>query len=231
MYIFGNPKFNMNIVVARHGSTILNEDNKYQGIKYDYHLTEDGKKEIAMLREKLQDLCTFDAIFTSDTIRAQETAEILTGIPREQFIVDTRLCPFDLGDADGKKESELFTISRFPILAKGKEQLIRSYLKRIRMFLRDTLAEYNGKSILIVTHDDISGIMDAYLCNYPFVKGPHNGIKNGNARIYYLRDNQPSKYAQVEKLESKNIHFHGPQNIVVQKRNIYGKNNKNSMEK
>ena len=223
MNISGNPKFNINIVVARHGSTILNEQNRYQGSGNDYPLTQKGANEIALLKQKMDKFgFSFDAIITSDTIRAQQTAEILTDVSREKFVVDPRIKAFDLGDAEAKREDEMFTLCRFPILARHKENFAK-YLKRVRMFLRDTLAEYNGKTILIVTHEDISGLIDSYLSNYFILKAPRNGIKNGNARFYRLTDDNVYSKEQID-INPKRIHFRGPRTAFFYKDEIFGEN-------
>ena len=223
MFIKNNPKFKINIVVARHGSTILNADGRYQGTRFDYSLSSKGVHEISELAKKIkQQGFTFDAIISSDTTRTQQTGEILTGISRDKFILDPRLRPLDVGSADGKRECDMFTIFRLPIFAKDKEKILTSFLTRIRSFLRDTLANFNGKTILIVTHEDVSGIMDAYLKNYPFFKGAKNGIKNGDARLYVVQNSNSSQSSNnnINHINPKDIHFHGPQNVTAQSKEI-----------
>lgn len=219
MFTIGKKNYKIKLVVARHCSTILNEEGKYQGVSFDYPLTQKGEKEAFELKSKLDPYgFEFDEIFTSDTTRARQTAKILTSKTTEGFITDARLNPFDLGSADAKREDELFTVCRFPILAKNKENFAK-YLKRVRTFLRDLLTFYNGKTVLLVTHEDISGLIDSYLSNYFILKAPKRGIKNGDARIYELGTENFSE-SDSKALAPWRIHFRGPKRGYFHKKDI-----------
>ena len=211
MLTLGRKNYRIEIVVARHCSTILNEEGKFQGTSFDFPLTEKGQAEAQSLKKTFDKLgYRFDAVIASDTKRAKQTAEILVGDTCNKLIVDKRINPFDLGDADAKKEEELFTVCRFPILAKNKESLCK-YLRRIREFLRDVFSTYNGKSVLVVTHEDICGVIDSYISNYFILKAPKNGLKNGHARVYHVWEQNVEREKDKKRdFYPQYFHFRGP---------------------
>lgn len=68
----------MKIFLVRHGQTTGDVEDRYGG-DYDDHLTEEGKKQAAILAEKLSGK-SIEIIFSSPRIRAKETSEILKDI-------------------------------------------------------------------------------------------------------------------------------------------------------
>ena len=153
-------------VIIRHCQTEMNAKDQYQGIRFEYPLTEVGIDQANKLGQILNEYFAnnpLDEIIVSPTLRAQQTASIVSG-GIESMKVDRRINPFDLGEADGKTKEEMFTILGFPIFARKKENFAK-YLRRIREFLSDTIKQYKGQTVLIVTHKDITGIIDSYLDN------------------------------------------------------------------
>ena len=63
------------IYLVRHGETEWNTEGRLQGQK-DSFLTAKGEKQAAQTAEKLKGV-KFDAIFSSDLLRAKRTAEII----------------------------------------------------------------------------------------------------------------------------------------------------------
>ena len=63
------------IYFARHGETSWNVKKMIQGIK-DIPLNKKGEEQAMMIGEKLKNI-KFDAVFSSDLIRAKRTAEII----------------------------------------------------------------------------------------------------------------------------------------------------------
>jgi len=68
----------MNIYLVRHGQTTGDLENRYGG-DYDDHLTELGKQQSAEVAGKLAS-AGIEVIFCSPKIRAQETAQIISGV-------------------------------------------------------------------------------------------------------------------------------------------------------
>lgn len=67
----------MNIYLMRHGQTQWNVENRLQGRK-DSHLTEKGRQDAALLGECIHTM-NLDAIYTSVSSRAIQTAQIVRG--------------------------------------------------------------------------------------------------------------------------------------------------------
>lgn len=124
-----------------------------------HHLTEKGKDQVrkaaASLKEK-----NIDMIFVSPLVRTQETAEIVRdflGLSKKQIVVDDRLREVQVGDFEGEKHSiiqsyyshtdDRFT-KRFP-----QGENYSDIEKRMGVCLSDIDKKYEGKNILIITHD------------------------------------------------------------------------------
>ena len=84
--------------IVRHGQTLLNSLDRAQGWA-DSPLTEAGKQMVADIGQKLKEI-DFDAVYTSDMLRAVQTAELIleangkNGVPIER---DVRLREWCLG--------------------------------------------------------------------------------------------------------------------------------------
>ena len=84
--------------IVRHGQTLLNSLDRAQGWA-DSPLTEAGKQMVADIGQKLKGI-DFDAVYTSDMLRATQTAELIleangkNGVPIER---DVRLREWCLG--------------------------------------------------------------------------------------------------------------------------------------
>ncbi len=92
------------IYLTRHGQTKWNEERRLQGWK-DAPLTQLGLSQAKKLGNRLKEI-TFDAIYSSDSQRAFETAQIITGkaISEINLIKDLRELHF--GDLEGKTIKE-----------------------------------------------------------------------------------------------------------------------------
>lgn len=71
--------------LVRHGETRWNTERRLQGIS-DIELSDRGREQAEQLRLRLGGR-SFDAVWSSDLLRAVETAEIIFGGPR----IDARL--------------------------------------------------------------------------------------------------------------------------------------------
>ncbi len=74
------------LATIRHGLTELNRDRRVGG-RIDAPLIEEGRRQAEEARETFTGT-PFDVVVTSPLVRAVETAEIVTGWPRERFVVD-----------------------------------------------------------------------------------------------------------------------------------------------
>jgi probable phosphoglycerate mutase len=87
--------------MVRHGETDWNADGRFQGWT-DVPLNERGRVQADRLGRMLADE-SFDGVWSSDLIRAVETATIAVGEPS----IDVRLRELEFGDIEGSRWSEL----------------------------------------------------------------------------------------------------------------------------
>ena len=120
-----------NLIYFVHGTTYDNASKKCSGWK-QVELNDLGKEQAANLG-KINADTKFDIIFTSDLIRAIDSANI--AFPDVPKIQDKRLRECNYGDLCGEIDQE-----------EAEEE------KRIKSFIDDVLKEYKGKTIGIVAH-------------------------------------------------------------------------------
>jgi probable phosphoglycerate mutase len=93
------------ILLARHGETDWNSERRWQG-HADRRLNDAGRAQAQELAESLASR-GIDAVYSSDLLRAHETARIVAdrlGLPVE---VDAGLREVDVGDWSGRRHSEI----------------------------------------------------------------------------------------------------------------------------
>lgn len=98
------------LLIVRHGETTWNAELRFQG-HADQPLNETGRAQARALADELSDVRA-DAIYSSDLVRARETAEILSrrlGLP---VTVLHELREIDVGDWEGLTREEIE--ARFP---------------------------------------------------------------------------------------------------------------------
>lgn len=157
------------IYIVRHGQTEWNLQDILQG-QLDSALTEQGLQQAKDLVERLEGV-EFDAIFSSDLLRAQRTAETVALEKKLAVKTSELLRERNWGRYDGKK-AQLFReecrelIEKFHKLSKEEQwkfkyfEEIESFAEihtRFLTFLRETAVAYRGRNILIVSHLDVLG--------------------------------------------------------------------------
>ncbi len=86
----------MKVLLIRHGESIGNAMGIHQGQKNDFPLNEMGKKQANFLKKRLEDV-KIDAVYSSDLVRANETAEFISQPRNLTTITDKRLRERDFG--------------------------------------------------------------------------------------------------------------------------------------
>jgi len=142
--------------LMRHGEA---ESNLFKisssNYKHNHHVTEKGKKETLNSLKKLKGI---DLIFSSDFVRAKETAQIAAKYFKiKKVIYDKRLREINTGIFDGKNEKEYH--SYFSSLEEKfyktppKGENLTELKKRVSKFLYEIDRKYTHKNILIITHE------------------------------------------------------------------------------
>lgn len=173
------------IYIVRHGETDWNAKGLVQGHS-DSPLNEAGERQAAELRETLKHL-HFDAVFSSDLIRAKRTAEIIT-LERKLAIQTTKaLRELSFGKQEGMEkenflklfkdwdklsDKERLQIKPFPDMENGEEAA-----SRFITFLREVAVAFKGKTILVVSHNAIMRNFLVHLGHVSF--DTFRGFKNG----------------------------------------------------
>lgn len=136
-----------NLIYFVHGTTYDNDSKKCSGWK-QVELNELGKEQAKNLGKINSDI-EFDVIFTSDLIRAIDSANI--AFPDILKIQDKRLRECNYGTLDGEDRNLIIYEEHIDKPFPNGESL-KDVEARVRSFINDVLKNYKGKTIGIVAH-------------------------------------------------------------------------------
>ena len=136
-----------NLIYFVHGTTYDNASKKCSGWK-QVELNDLGKEQAANLGKVNADI-KFDIIFTSDLIRAIDSANI--AFPDITKIQNKRLRECNYGDLDGE-DKHLIVYEEHIYEPFPNGESLKDVEKRIKNFIDDVLKEYKGKTIGIVAN-------------------------------------------------------------------------------
>lgn len=163
------------IIYFVHGTTYDNASAKCSGWK-QVELNELGKEQAKKLGENTN--YQFDALFTSDLIRAMDSAKIAW--PEYEKIVDERLRECNYGDYDGEDKKlvvyEEHINNPFP-----NGESLKDVEKRIAEFLEYLKENYNGKTIGIVAHRAPQLAIEVLTKNISWEEAIQNDWRNAKA--------------------------------------------------
>ena len=91
------------LLLARHGETDWNLQHKWQG-RTGPPLNQTGRRQAAALAARLGDI---EAVYSSDSERARETAAIVATSRGLEFEIDARLGEVDFGPWEGLTRAEI----------------------------------------------------------------------------------------------------------------------------
>ena len=135
------------IIYFVHGTTYDNASGKCSGWK-QVELNELGKEQAINLGKLTQNI-KFDIIYTSDLIRAIDSANLAW--PNVNKIQDSRLRECNYGDYDGEDKS-LVVYENYIDKAFPNGESLKNVEKRMLNFINDIKEKYEGKTIAIVAH-------------------------------------------------------------------------------
>lgn len=159
------------IYIVRHGETMWNSKKIVQGQK-DSPLTQNGIIQAKELAKELKKI-NFDLIFSSDLLRAKQTADIIAAEHKLAVETTKLLRERNFGEFEGKpleallsfdklfnklKDEEKYTYKSSPKVESDEE-----IVTRIITFLREAAITHAGKRILVVSH---GGIMRSFLIKF-----------------------------------------------------------------
>lgn len=184
----------MEIYVVRHGRVPSN-DKKIIGGRTDEELTEVGVKQAESVRDKLKDV-NFDAIFSSNVRRAVQTANIIN-IHGLDINLDDRLAEREPGMMLGKSRKDIdksiWNSLNIDRTSEGAETL-KAGLNRTKSILDEIHNSYQGRRVLIVTHN--------FICKCIWIL--ENKITDPNQISAFFQENDEIKrYVIPEKVAYK----------------------------
>ena len=153
------------LVMVRHGETAWNAEGRIQG-HMDIALNRLGIAQAKAVGKRLARE-QFDAIYSSDLIRAYHTARPAVPDPERIIVRDRRLRERHLGVLQGLTGEEAMAghpaawkvfKSRNPELALEGGESLGGFSRRVVDFVEDILGKHAGGRILLVTH---GGVLDA----------------------------------------------------------------------
>ena len=167
------------VYLVRHGQTDWNAQGVTQG-QTDVPLNSEGMKQAQILGQNLKDI-KFDAVFSSDLIRAKRTAKIIT-LERKMAIETTRLLrERRYGKLDGKPYQMMKEFyETWERLSKKERVQYKPYkgyetdeemISRFITFLREIAIVYLDKIILIVSHGGIMRVLLNHLSEKTYLTG------------------------------------------------------------
>jgi len=200
--------------IMRHGEA---ENNTLEVIssKADdpKHLTEKGRGQVKKAAAFFKGN-GIDLIFVSPFMRTRETADILAselGFPKENIVVDDRLHEIDAGTYHGRPFAEFVrdfpNEKRFEIRLPGGENYA-DIRKRVGAFIYDAEKGYEGKNILIITHDAPAFILTS-ICLGLDDKGT---ISHRDHKLHFFDNAVPEKldFAPLPHNEDYELDLHRP---------------------
>ena len=136
------------LLLVRHGQTEENVQQVLQG-QSPGHLTTQGYAEAWELAARLEELRGQVAcVFSSDLTRAVRTAEIIAGVLQLPVLPEPLLRERDFGELTGRAIAEVRALSEMPPTVESVETM----RERARLFLERVAREYDGATVLAVSH-------------------------------------------------------------------------------
>ncbi len=182
----------MKVYLLRHGETELNRiGGNFQG-QIEIPLTELGIQQAEATGRQLREKgVVFDRVYSSPLGRAIHTAECVSGISREKFILDDRLLEMSYGPFEGRRHSEMDP-KMFHNFADDAENYVPvpgaesfySVIQRASDFLEELKREKPGETILVAEHGGTVRAMLVHLHLHEMKRFWH--IPVGNCSWYEL---------------------------------------------
>jgi probable phosphoglycerate mutase len=145
------------LLLVRHGETDWNRDRRFQG-HADQPLNDAGREQARALADELAGE-QIDFIYTSDLVRARETANIVAARLGAEVVVRSELREIDVGDWEGLTWPEIE--ERHPEGARSWHEQGQGWAsgetydelgERIIAALRRIAADHPDQSVLVVGH-------------------------------------------------------------------------------
>ena len=154
------------IILIRHGETEWNSQKRMQGHS-NSNLSEVGRGQIQALGELMKNV-SFDHIYSSDSLRARQTAEAITQYSGHTLQFDQRIREKNLGVFEGLTSTEakerhpevyrLFkTAGANYVIDEGEST--QQLLERALEFIEEIRLRHPQKRVVMVTHGGVVRVL------------------------------------------------------------------------
>jgi probable phosphoglycerate mutase len=156
----------MKLCMVRHGETAWNAEGRVQG-QLDIPLSDTGHAQARALARALADE-KFDALYSSDLLRVQQTARPLASLLHATPLLDARLRERHYGIFQGMTYAE--ARERMPedfLRFKNKDpgydfqtgESLHAFSDRVMGFVKELLEKERGRNVLVFTHGGVLEIL------------------------------------------------------------------------
>lgn len=202
--------------LMRHGEAVTNSRGVVNWKPDDpFPLTEKGREQVRKSARELKNK-NIDLIITSPVFRTMETAELVRSIlqlSEEAVIIDSRITEVNTGEFNGRPIDDYrmyfsSALEKFTKRPPGGETL-EEMKSRVMEFFYDIDKKYQGKNILVVTHEYAVWLMEAGLrgatnaeAAWMRVEGGEDYIENAEVREF--------PFAPIPHNDRYELDFHRP---------------------
>ena len=183
------------LILLRHGQTHWNAERRYQG-QLDSPLTEAGLAQARALAARLAGQ-TFTALYSSDSGRARQTAEIISAQTRHAIRLHAGLRERNLGAFQGQTQTEVKT--RWPEdyrrmragdadYAPPGGESNRTLTARAVAALTDVAAPHPGETIVVVTHGGVLSVFLRHILGLPLEAPRRFARVNASWNVFTVED-------------------------------------------
>lgn len=177
----------MKLYIVRHGQTDGNVNRIMDGIR-DIDLNDNGIEQAKITRDDLSKV-KFDLVICSPLTRTKHTMEIIN-INKNPVIFDDRVKERDCGEFTGRPFDSLDRDLYWNYYDKNvyeKAESLEHLFNRVYSFLDEIKEKYKDKTILLVTHEGITKVINCYFNGIPEDGNLQTlGLKNCEVKEYNL---------------------------------------------
>ena len=153
------------LIIVRHGETAWNREGRFQG-HHQTELNAIGRQQVERLAQRLAVL-SVHAIYSSDLLRARQTADAIVSLSGLPIGIDPRLREWHLGVLAGltrevaqREHPQDYAIYRDQLVdsAITDGESIRQRYQRSIHAMQAIAARHSGRTVVIVTHGGPLGV-------------------------------------------------------------------------
>jgi broad specificity phosphatase PhoE len=179
------------LLLVRHGETDWNAERRFQG-HADPPLNDVGRRQARVLADELAGE-QIDAVYTSDLVRARETAAILAGRRGIPVVALAELREIDVGEWQGLTWPEIE--ERYPEGVRAWHETGKGWQRgetydelggRILAVLQQIVAEHPDERVLVVGHGGTVRAIRAHLEGRSVAESRRGSPAIGNCEVFRL---------------------------------------------